>query len=273
MDHTRFSGISRLYGQAAWQQFSQSRVAVVGIGGVGSWAVEALARSGIGHLTLIDLDEICLSNVNRQLHAMDGQIGRLKTTAMAERACAINPSIVIEEKQTFYSEKNADELLAAGFDVVIDAIDAVRQKCHLIAQCQQRGIPVVTCGAAGGRRNPCLIEVADLALTRHDALLLQTRKNLRAHHGFPKAPTGKKAKKFGVTAIFSTESPVYPQCDGSVSHERPESGDLRLNCDSGYGTASPVTASFGLIAAAQALEILTAHRVTPANNPDSDSAR
>lgn len=258
----RFSGISRLYGQGAFERFSQARIAIVGIGGVGSWTVEALARSGIGHLTLIDLDEICLSNVNRQLHAMDGQIGRLKTTAMAERIRAINPDATIEEKQTFYSEKNAEELLSAGFDVVIDAIDAVRQKCHLIATCKQRGIPIVTCGAAGGRRDPSRIQVADLALTCQDALLLQTRKNLRSHHGFPKAPTGKKVKKFGVTAIFSTEAPVFPQNDGSVSCERPEGSNLRLNCDSGYGTATPLTATFGLIAAAQALEIVAKSSVS-----------
>ena len=254
----RFSGISRLYGNPSLERFSRSRVAIVGIGGVGSWIVEALARSGIGHLTLVDLDEICLSNVNRQLHAMDGQIGRLKTSAMADRIRAINPDAVIEEKHTFYSEKNAEELLSGGFDVVIDAIDAVRQKCHLIASCKERGIPIVTCGAAGGRRDPSCITIADLAFTHQDALLLQTRKNLRAHHGFPKAPTGKKIKKFGVTAIFSTESPVYPQSDGSVSCDRPTEGSLRLNCDSGYGTATPVTATFGLMAAAQALEILCA---------------
>lgn len=256
MTSDRFSGISRLYGQETLQRFVSARVAVIGIGGVGSWAVEALARSGIGHLTLIDLDEICITNVNRQLHAMDGQIGRLKTSAMADRIRAINPDASIEEKQTFYSERNAEELLAGGFDVVIDAIDAVRQKCHLIATCHAKGIPIVTCGAAGGRRDPSRIQVADLALTCHDALLLQTRKNLRTHHGFPKAPTGKKVKKFGVTAIFSTESPVFPQCDGSVSCERPEGTNLRLNCDSGYGTATPVTATFGLIAAAQALDAL-----------------
>lgn len=252
----RFSGISRLYGQRALQRFTEAKVAIVGIGGVGSWTVEALARSGVGHLTLIDLDEICLSNVNRQLHAMDGQIGRLKTSAMAERIRAINPEAQIDEKQTFYSEKNSDVLLESGFDVVIDAIDAVRQKCLLIAECKKRGIPVVTCGAAGGRRDPAKILVADLAHSTGDALLLQTRKNLRSHHGFPKAPTGRKIKKFGVTAVYSSEAPVYPQCDGSVGCEKPEGSNLRLNCDSGYGTATPVTATFGLIAAAQALEIL-----------------
>lgn len=252
----RFSGISRLYGTCALERFHQAHVTVIGIGGVGSWIVEALARSGIGHITMVDLDEICVTNVNRQLHAMDGQIGRLKTSAMAERIQAIHPDCQITEKQTFYSEKNADELLASSPDVVIDAIDAVRQKCHLIAECKTRGIPIVTVGAAGGRRDPSCIQIADLAMTCHDALLLQTRKNLRSHHGFPKAPTGKKIKKFGVTAIFSTESPVFPQCDGSVSTQRPEGTNLRLSCDSGYGTATPVTATFGMIAAAQALEIL-----------------
>lgn len=252
----RFSGISRLYGACALERFHQAHVTVIGIGGVGSWIVEALARSGIGHITMVDLDEICVTNVNRQLHAMDGQIGRLKTSAMAERIQAIHPDCQITEKQTFYSEKNADELLASFPDVVIDAIDAVRQKCHLIAECKTRGIPIVTVGAAGGRRDPSCIQIADLAMTCHDALLLQTRKNLRSHHGFPKAPTGKKIKKFGVTAVFSTESPVFPQCDGSVSTQRPEGTNLRLSCESGYGTATPVTATFGMIAAAQALEIL-----------------
>lgn len=252
----RFSGISRLYGACALERFHQAHVTVIGIGGVGSWIVEALARSGIGHITMVDLDEICVTNVNRQLHAMDGQIGRLKTSAMAERIQAIHPDCQITEKQTFYSEKNADELLASSPDVVIDAIDAVRQKCHLIAECKTRGIPIVTVGAAGGRRDPSCIQIADLAMTCHDALLLQTRKNLRSHHDFPKAPTGKKIKKFGVTAVFSTESPVFPQCDGSVSTQRPEGTNLRLSCESGYGTATPVTATFGMIAAAQALEIL-----------------
>lgn len=252
----RFSGISRLYGACALERFHQAHVTVIGIGGVGSWIVEALARSGIGHITMVDLDEICVTNVNRQLHAMDGQIGRLKTSAMAERIQAIHPDCQITEKQTFYSEKNADELLASSPDVVIDAIDAVRQKCHLIAECKTRGIPIVTVGAAGGRRDPSCIQIADLAMTCHDALLLQTRKNLRSHHGFPKAPTGKKIKKFGVTAVFSRESPVFPQCDGSVSTQRPEGTNLRLSCESGYGTATPVTATFGMIAAAQALDIL-----------------
>ncbi|HEY8991795.1 MAG TPA: tRNA threonylcarbamoyladenosine dehydratase [Luteolibacter sp.] len=252
----RFGGIARLYGVAALERFRAARVAVIGIGGVGSWTVEALARSGIGHLTLCDLDEICVTNVNRQLHAMDGQVGRQKTEAMAERVRAISPACEVEILPTFFGEKNADEILGRGFDAVVDAIDSLRQKALLLAECKRRGIPVVTCGAAGGRRDPSRIRVADLAHTIHDALLMQVRKQLRSKHGFPKASTGKKAKKFGIEAVFTEEAPVFPQCDGSVSGEKPEGANLRLSCESGYGTAAPVTATFGLIAASRVLETL-----------------
>ncbi len=251
-----FSGISRLYGQTMLQQFQNAHVAVIGIGGVGSWAVEALARSGIGTLTLIDLDEICVTNINRQLHATHDSIGRLKVDIMAQRVLAINPQANVHVKQTFYSESNAHELLYPGIDVVIDAIDAVKHKCHLIATCRQLGLDVVTCGAAGGRRDPSRIGVDDLARTHDDPLLQQTRKRLRSHHGFPAAGSGNRAKKFHVTAVFSTETPVFPQCDGSVSPSRPADAPLRLSCATGYGTATPVTATFGMIAAAQALALI-----------------
>lgn len=252
----RFGGIARLYGAAALERFCAARVAVIGIGGVGSWTVEALARSGIGHLTLVDLDEICVTNVNRQLHAMDGQIGKQKTEAMAERVRAISPECEVVILPTFFGEKNAAEILDRGFDAVVDAIDSVRQKSLLLAECRRREIPVVTCGAAGGRRDPARIRVADLAHTIHDALLMQVRKQLRAKHGFPKASTGKKAKKFGIEAVFTEEQAVFPQGDGSVSCEKPEGSNLRLSCESGYGTAAPVTATFGLIAASRILEYL-----------------
>lgn len=255
----RFSGIIRLYGEAAFSRFQEAKVAIIGIGGVGSWAVEAIARSGVGQITLVDLDEICISNVNRQLHAMDGQIGKLKTTAMMERVTAINPECQLLEKQTFYSEKNAIDLLSDAYDLVIDAIDAVPHKTHLIHFCREKSIPIITCGAAGGRRNPTMIQVSDLAHCTHDPLLQQTRKRLRTLYRFPAPPSDRKmkAKKFGVTAIYSTESPVYPQCDGNVSTQKPEKSPLRLNCASGYGTSTCVTASFGMIAAAEALSILS----------------
>lgn len=254
--HHRFGGIGRLYGTAALDRFRTARVAVIGIGGVGSWAVEALARSGIGHLTLIDLDEICVTNINRQLHAMDGQIGKQKTEAMAERVHAINPGCEVIVVPTFFGEKNAAQLLSAGYDGVIDAIDSVRQKTLLLAECVKRKIPVVACGAAGGRRDPSRIMVADLAHSAHDALLTNVRKRLRHDYGFPKADAKKKAKKFKIEAVFSDEAPMFPQCDGSVAGTREAGSSLRLSCESGYGTAAPVTATFGLIAASRLLERL-----------------
>jgi tRNA A37 threonylcarbamoyladenosine dehydratase len=255
IDEARFSGIARLYGPSAAETFASAHVMVIGVGGVGSWAVESLARSGVGHISMVDLDEICLSNINRQLHAMDGHIGKLKTSAMRERCLAISPTMRVDEWQTFFSESNAKELLDKLPDVVVDAIDAVRQKCLLIASCRERSIPVITCGAAGGRMDPTCITVADLARTSHDALLLQTRKKLRSDHGFPKSNGDKKAaKKFGIPAIYSTESPHDPRCAGSSAAAIDQS--LRLNCATGYGTSSMVTGTFGLVAAAQALAAL-----------------
>ncbi len=252
----RFGGIARLYGQAALTRFSQARVAVIGIGGVGSWAVEALARSGIGHLTLVDLDEICVTNVNRQLHAMDGQIGRQKTEAMAERVQAIHPGCEVEVIPAFFNAKTAAAILDAGFDVLLDAIDSTRHKALLLAECRRRGIFAVTCGGAGGRCDPTRIRVMDLAHSGKDPLLLQLRRCLRHDHGFPKVPRNQDPEPLGIDAVFSDEPPVYAQCDGSVSHERPEDAELRLNCASGFGTATHVTACFGLIAAGRVLERL-----------------
>lgn len=255
IDPARFSGIVRLYGPSAAESFTAAHVMVVGVGGVGSWAVEALARSGIGHISMVDLDEICISNVNRQLHAMDGHIGKLKTTAMRERCLAISPTMRVDEWQTFFGESNASSLLDHAPHIVLDAIDAVRQKSLLLAMCRQRGIPVITCGAAGGRIDPTCITVADLARSSHDALLLQTRKTLRTEYGFPKSNDGKKpAKKFGITAIYSTETPHDPRCSSPIAE--PTSESLRLNCATGYGTSSMVTGSFGLIAASQVLSAI-----------------
>lgn len=252
----RFGGIARLYGQAVLARFLASRVAVIGVGGVGSWAVESLARSGIGHLTLVDLDEICVTNVNRQLHAMDGQIGRQKTEAMAERARAIHPEADIAVVPRFFTERSAAEILAAGFDAVIDAIDTTTHKALLLAECARRGLITVTCGGAGGRRDATRIRVADLAFTGKDPLLQQIRKRLRSDHGFPKVPQGGKPAAMGIEAVFSDEPQVFVQCDGSVSCERPESGSQRLSCESGMGTVTHVTAAFGMIAAGRVLEQL-----------------
>lgn len=254
----RFGGVARLYGQAALDRFLTARVAVIGVGGVGSWAVESLARSGIGHLTLVDLDEICITNVNRQLHAMDGHIGRQKTDAMAERAIAIHPSCDVRIVPKFFNEKSAAEILDAGFDAVIDAIDFARHKSLLAAECHRRAIYMVTCGGAGGRRDPTRIRVTDLAHSGMDPLLLQLRRGLRNDFGFPKTPRGQEPTLFGIDAVYSDEVPFYSHCDGTVSKTRPDDMTGRINCASGFGTATHLIASFGFIAAGRVLEKLAA---------------
>lgn len=245
----RFSGIGRLYGQAELERLRRSHICVVGIGGVGSWSVEALARSGVGELTLIDLDEVCVSNVNRQLHALDGEIGKPKVEVMAQRARAINPECNVHAISEFFTASNASELLATKFDCVLDAIDNVTNKCLLIAECHKRQTPIVTTGGAGGRRDPTAIRIVDLGLTTHDGLLQAVRKKLRDDFGFPREPK----KLFNIDCVFSTEPQVYPHSDGTVCAQRESGSDLRLNCDSGYGTATFVTGTFGFIAAAQVL--------------------
>jgi tRNA A37 threonylcarbamoyladenosine dehydratase len=234
-DDLRFGGLARLYGPGGLQRLLQASVCVVGIGGVGSWAAEALARSGVGHITLIDLDDVCVSNVNRQLHALEGAIGRPKVEVMAERIRAIHPACQVRAVAEFFTETTADEILSAPFDFVVDAIDQVANKCLLIARSRQKGITIVSSGGAGGRRNPAAVEVADLAQTKHDPLLQQVRKKLREIHGFPRDPK----TPFGVPCVFSTEPAVAPAeaCAG------------RVTCDNGYGTASFVTGTFGLVAA------------------------
>ena len=234
-DDLRFGGLARLYGADGLQRLRRANVCVVGVGGVGSWAAEALARSAVGSITLVDLDDICLSNVNRQLHALDGVIGRPKVVVMAERIHAIHPSCEVRAVAEFFTETTADQILKTRFDFVVDAIDQVANKCLLIARCRQKEIPIVCAGGAGGRRNPSAIRVADLAQTSHDALLQQVRKKLRDEHGFARDPK----TLFGVPCVYSTEAAVAP-AEGCAG---------RITCDNGYGTASFVTGTFGLVAA------------------------
>lgn len=250
---TRFGGIARLYGITALKNFSQSHVMIVGLGGVGSWAVEALARSGVGHLSLVDLDDLCQTNINRQIHALSNSVGKSKANELAARCREINPEIQITVHQCFYSENNSEELLLNEKpDALIDAIDSKIQKCHLLASCREHEIPVITSGGVGGMTDASQVQITDLSKTFRDSLLLSVRRSLRSHYGFPKAQ--KKARKFHIAAVFSSEQPVYPQCDGSISSERPE--DLRgsIRCDSGYGAATHLTATFGNFAAGWVLE-------------------
>ena len=248
----RFSGIARLYGADGLERLRRAHVCVVGIGGVGSWTVEALARTAVGKLTLIDLDEVCVSNVNRQLHALDGEIGRPKVESMSARVRAINPDCEIQAITDFFAPSNAKELLSTGYDCVVDAIDNVPNKCLLIARCRDVAIPIVTTGGAGGRQNPAEIKVADLAQTTHDGLLQAVRKKLRDDFNFPREPR----QLFGVPCVFSAEPQVFPHRNGTVCAQKEEGSDLRLNCDSGYGTATHVTGTFGFIAASEAVRMV-----------------
>jgi len=249
----RFSGLGRLYGTDALPCLRDAHVAVVGIGGVGSWAAEALARSGIGQITLIDLDEVCISNVNRQLHAVQDRIGQPKVAVMADRLRRIHPSCQVNERMRFFTGSSAEELLAPAYDCTIDAIDSVAEKALLVASCRERGLPLVVAGGAGGKCDPSAVATADLAFATNDRLLKLLRKKLRAHYGFPPEP---RREPFGIRAVFSTENARYPWGDGTVRSEPEPGSELRLNCDNGFGTAAPVTGTFGLVAAAEAIRQL-----------------
>jgi len=252
----RFGGVGRLYGVGALERFAASCVVVVGVGGVGSWVVEALARSGVGKIRMVDLDEICVTNVNRQLHAMDGQIGRQKTAAMAERVRAIHPECHVEVMETFFNERTMDEVLGGEVDGVVDAIDSMKHKALLLAECRKRGLKVVTCGGAGGKRDATRVQVRDLAFSGKDALLHQLRRRLRKEHGFAGVEMGAKPGAMGIVAVYSDEVPVFPTGDGGVSCDRPEGADMRLSCETGYGTVSHVTGVFGLVAAGAMLDLI-----------------
>ena len=251
----RFGGIDRLYGSGALERFAASHITVVGIGGVGSWAVEALARSGIGKLTLIDADDLCVSNTNRQLPALEGQYGRAKIEAMAERCRAINPGIELDLKQQFLTPSNMGELLEAPGDLVLDACDSFRTKVEMIAYCRRRKQPIVAVGSAGGRSDVTQIRVRDLSRTEHDAMLSLIRKKLRGEFNFPK----NHDRYFGVPAIYSLENVRYPQADGSVCGIRPQLGKddaLKLDCGAGLGAATHVTGAFAFAAVGKVLEML-----------------
>ena len=222
-----------------------AHVCVVGIGGVGTWAAEALARSGLGAVTLVDLDEVCVSNINRQIHALTETVGRSKVEVMAERIRAINPACTLAVEQQFFNEQTADSLLRPKYDFILDAIDSVSNKVLLLARCRQRGVPVVACGGAGGRRDGTLVRTADLSKVSHDRLLAEVRKRLRKEFQFPA-----DGSLMGVECVFSAEPPVFAQPDGSVCENRTASPDgTRLNCNGGLGSATFVTGAFGFAAA------------------------
>lgn len=258
----RFGGIARLYGQAALTRFRSAHICVVGVGGVGSWVVEALARSAIGNITMIDLDNLAESNINRQIHALTDTLGQAKVTALAQRIEQINPFCKVTEIEDFLTADNLDEMIGAhNYDYIIDAIDNVRAKTALIAYCRRHGMKLVTIGGAGGQVDPTRIEVLDLCRTEQEPLLAKVRKRLRAEHGFPRGTKN----KFGIDAVFSTEPLRLPEMEQvcAVDERSDEEGITGLNC-AGFGSAMVVTASFGLVAAAHVLRKLAAESAVAA---------
>lgn len=247
VENRRFGGVGRLYGESGYQRLTQARVCLVGIGGVGSWCAEALARTGIGQLTLIDLDMVAESNTNRQIHALGDIYGKAKVDAMAERIAQINPDCTVRCIEDFVTPDNLETTLGDNFDVVIDAIDQARVKAAMIAYCKRRRLPIIVAGAAGGQTDPTQVRLADLSQTVQDPLLAKVRASLRRDHGFP------RQGRFGVTAVYSTEPLRYPTKDNSCTVDAAPSG---LNC-AGFGSSVCVTSVFGMAAASEAIRRIT----------------
>jgi len=244
-DARRFGGLERLYGVAPAGRIRQAHVVVVGIGGVGSWAAEALARSGVRRLTLIDMDHIAESNVNRQIHALTSTLGQAKIDAMRERIAQIHPGCQVDLVDDFVSPENWPGLLPARPDALIDACDQVKAKLAMAVWAMKEKIPFVTVGAAGGQRLAHQVDIDDLAQVTHDPLLAQLRYRLRKHHGAPR-----QGKRIGVRCVFSREPVMGPDASCALQ------GDGSLNCH-GYGSLVGVTATFGLCAATEVMNLLS----------------
>jgi len=245
----RFGSVSRLYGINGSESLRQADVCIVGIGGVGSWSAEALARSGINKITVVDLDMVAESNTNRQIHALGDIYGTAKVNAIAERIRAINPDCEVSCVEDFVTPDNVAQILDRNYSVVIDAIDQVRAKAAMIAFCHQRKIPIVTAGAAGGQIDPTQIRMTDLSKTVQDPLLAKVRSTLRREYGFPRDTK----KNFGIPAIYSTEPLRYPDANPVCENEQ---GPAGLSC-AGFGSSVCVTSTFGMAAAARAIRFIT----------------
>ncbi len=235
----RFGGIQRLYGKKAFVKIQQAHIAVIGLGGVGSWAAEALARTGIGHMTLVDFDDICVSNTNRQLHALQDQVGRPKTLAMKERLMGINPQLQVNVIDAPYERDTEAEIFKQSYSGVVDAIDHGLTKFELILACKERRIPIVISGTAGGRLDPSQIKTDDLAKSQEDPMLSAVRKKLRQRGGYP------RKGRMGLPCVFTTEKPRYSDSQGEILFEKPKEFNKPLDCSTGFGTTTPVTGTFG----------------------------
>lgn len=253
----KFGSLSRVYGDEVLQIIRGSHLCVVGIGGVGSWAAEALARSGVGKLTLVDGDSISKSNMNRQIHTLDSSVGKAKVDVMSDRISEINAECEVKTINQYIDESNQRDILerqdnGKNYDGVIDAIDSIKHKASMIYCCKRNKIPVVTTGGAGGLTDPTLVEIKDLTRTWNDPLAAAVRLRLRQQHNF----TRNLKRSFGVPCVFSTQQQRYPDKDGKPGFCKPGVAGLSLDCNFGYGSSVMVTASFGFSAAAKIVEIL-----------------
>jgi tRNA A37 threonylcarbamoyladenosine dehydratase len=253
LENIRFNGISRLLGAKAQEKIEASHICVMGVGGVGSWAVEALARSGVGKITLVDMDEVCLSNVNRQIHALDETVGLSKVTVMKERVLKINPDCEVILIEKFFTTETANDILSNDYDYIIDAFDSLSNKLFLIDECVKRKIKICTVGGAGGKSDPTLIRSSDLAFTEKDPFCFLIRKCLKREYNFSRD----KTIPFGVDCIYSLEEVSYLGEDGEISRTNSRQDRLKLDCASGLGSASFLTGAFGFAAAHQAIVSIT----------------
>jgi tRNA A37 threonylcarbamoyladenosine dehydratase len=248
-----FGGSARLYSATGLKKLQAAKVTVIGIGGVGSWVVEALARTAIGTIQLIDLDDICITNTNRQLPAIKGNIGKLKVEVMKERVKLINEHCHVESIVDFLNVDNISEYIDTSNDYVVDAIDNAKVKAALISHCKRNKIKIVTIGGAGGQIDPLKITVSDLSRSWQDPLSAKVRSELRRNYRFSKNPK----RRFGIECVYSTEQLLYPNPDGTVSYEKNSlNASVKLDCAQGLGASVGVTATFGMVAASRVINYI-----------------
>lgn len=252
--HDRFVGFTQLVGADAYERIARASVCVVGLGGVGSWSVEALARCGVGALTLVDLDEVCVTNVNRQLHALSSTVGTSKAEAMGARVREINPACAVRVIKKFFSQRTADEILSCGYSLVLDTIDTAEHKVTLLAECAARGIPAISVGSAGNRTAPTTARVEDLSKTIHDPLLQIVRKKLRQEHNFPRG----ERTRFDIPCVYAPLQQGPREADEggcALGEQQPQARPK--SCNAGLGSAVFMTGTIGFIAAGEAISLLS----------------
>ena len=247
----RLAGVARLYGDMALEIFQKSHIAVVGIGGVGAWVAEALARTGFGQMTLIDLDEICVSNINRQVHALTETVGQSKTAVMKARIHSINPDCKVNEINDFVGYENLEDCMSTDYDYLVDAIDSAAVKAAMLNWCKRNKVKSICIGGAGGKINPAEIKVGDLNRTKNDPLLATVRSQLRAYHGFSRNPK----RTYSLDCVYSTEQVRFPDGEGSTTFKKP-GGAIGMDCSSGFGAVTHITASFAFFATARVIDKL-----------------